>query len=228
MAANPRKRRNSPLTYLNVLFQIQEKKKRAERQKTMAVCVAVAMAAAVALAVAVVAVVVVAAGVVVVVAVAVGCWFLFVFVVVVGCCCSCSCSCCCRRRRRCGCCCCCRCRCRCRRRRRCCCCCFLVVVFWLLFLPTDRQLRSRNASFSSQRFLMLRWWWGGVGWGMLTFVWTCWGSWCYADDGVGMEIYPHVQKLGESHGVQTARDVKMTVLTAEHAWTCLKQKLRFA
>ena len=27
--------------------------------------------------------------------------------------------------------------------------------------------------------------WGGVGWGMLTFVWTCWGSWCYADDGVG-------------------------------------------
>ena len=25
--------------------------------------------------------------------------------------------------------------------------------------------------------------WGGVGWGMLTFVWTCWGSWCYADDG---------------------------------------------
>ena len=27
--------------------------------------------------------------------------------------------------------------------------------------------------------------WGGVGWGMLTFVWICWGSWCYADDGVG-------------------------------------------
>ena len=25
---------------------------------------------------------------------------------------------------------------------------------------------------------------------------------------VAMEIYPHVQKLGESHGVQTARDVK--------------------
>ena len=142
--------------------------------------------------------------------------------------------------------------------------------------------------------------WGGVGWGMLTFVWTCWGSWCYADDGVGwggvghvnvrvnllrflmlcwwwggvgchkkprkaqsahrhnrcrmdvlqkirakefacpecgldsllqdvaMEIHPHVQKLGESHGVQTARDVKMTVRTVEHAWTCLKQKLRFA
>ena len=55
----------------------------------------------------------------------------------------------------------------------------------MFFLPTDRKLRSRNASFSSRRFLMLRWWWGGVGWGMLTFVWTCWGSWCYADDGVG-------------------------------------------
>ena len=27
--------------------------------------------------------------------------------------------------------------------------------------------------------------WGGVGWGMLTFVWTFRGSWCYADDGVG-------------------------------------------
>ena len=34
---------------------------------------------------------------------------------------------------------------------------------------------------------------------------------------VAMEIHPHVQKLGESHGVQTARDVKMTVRTAEHA-----------
>ena len=32
-------------------------------------------------------------------------------------------------------------------------------------MPTDRKLRSRNASFSSGRFLMLRWWWGGVGWG---------------------------------------------------------------
>ena len=28
--------------------------------------------------------------------------------------------------------------------------------------------------------------WGGVGRGMLTFVWTCWGSRCYADDGVGV------------------------------------------
>ena len=34
---------------------------------------------------------------------------------------------------------------------------------------------------------------------------------------VAMEIHPHVQKLGESHGVQTARDVKMTVRTVEHA-----------
>ena len=34
---------------------------------------------------------------------------------------------------------------------------------------------------------------------------------------VAMEIHPHVQKLGESHGVKTARDVKMTVRTAEHA-----------
>ena len=161
-----------------------------------------------------------------------------------------------------------------------------------------------NVRVNLLRFLMLRWWWGGVGWGggMLTFVWTWWGSWCYADDGVGwggvghanvrvnllrflmlrwwwggvgwggvghvnvrvnllrmgwgrvgcqkkprknqsayrhnrcrmdvlqeirakefacpecgldsllqnvaMEIHPHVQKLGESHGVQTARDVK--------------------
>ena len=59
-------------------------------------------------------------------------------------------------------------------------------------MPTDRKLRSRNASFSSRRFLMLRWWWGGVGWGMLTFVWTCWGSWCYADDGVGWGGVGHV------------------------------------
>ena len=64
-------------------------------------------------------------------------------------------------------------------------------------MPTDRKLRSRNASFSSQRFLMLRWWWGGVGWGgvgwgMLTFVWTCWGSWCYADDVVGRGGVGHV------------------------------------
>ena len=42
-----------------------------------------------------------------------------------------------------------------------------------------------NVCVNLLRFLMLRWWWGGVGWGMLTFVWTCWGSWCYADDGVG-------------------------------------------
>ena len=42
-----------------------------------------------------------------------------------------------------------------------------------------------NVRVNLLRFLMLRWWWGGVGWGMLTFVWTCWGSWCYADDGVG-------------------------------------------
>ena len=34
--------------------------------------------------------------------------------------------------------------------------------------------------------------WGGVGWGMLTFVWTCWGSWCYADDGVGWGGVGHV------------------------------------
>ena len=54
-----------------------------------------------------------------------------------------------------------------------------------MFMPTDRKLRSRNAIFSRRRFLMLRWWWGGVGWGMLTFVWSCWSSWCYADDGVG-------------------------------------------
>ena len=33
------------------------------------------------------------------------------------------------------------------------------------FMPTDRKLRSRNATFSLLRFLMLRWWWGGVGWG---------------------------------------------------------------
>ena len=39
-----------------------------------------------------------------------------------------------------------------------------------------------NVRVNLLRFLMLRWWWGGVGWGMLTFVWTCWGSWCYADD----------------------------------------------
>ena len=37
---------------------------------------------------------------------------------------------------------------------------------------------------------------GGVGWGMLTKL-----------QNVAMEIHPHSQKLGESHGVQTARDV---------------------
>ena len=122
-----------------------------------------------------------------------------------------------------------------------------------MFMPTDRKLRSRNASFSSRRFLMLRWWWGGVGWGMLTFVWTCWGSWCYADDGVGWCGVGHVNvrvnllrflmlrwwwggngvsstrtKTWRKPRCPTARDVKMTVRTAEHAWTCLKQKLRFA
>ena len=99
--------------------------------------------------------------------------------------------------------------------------------------------------------------WGGVGWGMLTFVWSCWSSWssgpqswrvcakcqkkprknqsayrhnrCRMDvlqeirakefacpkcgldsllQNVAMEIHPHVQKLSESNGVQTARDVK--------------------
>ena len=34
---------------------------------------------------------------------------------------------------------------------------------------------------------------------------------------VAMEIHPHVQKLSESLGFQTARDVEMTVRTAEHA-----------
>ena len=34
--------------------------------------------------------------------------------------------------------------------------------------------------------------WGGVGWGMLTFLWTCWSSWCYADDGVGWGGVGHV------------------------------------
>ena len=163
-----------------------------------------------------------------------------------------------------------------------------------MYMPTDRKLRSRlggsdatlmmgwggvgvghvNVRVNLLKFLMLRWWWGGVGWGMLTFVWTCWGSWCYADDGVGWGMLTFVwtcwsswcyaddgvgwggacyslcelaevldatlmmgwggvrflmlQKLGESHGFQTARDVKMMVRTAEHAWTCLKQKLRFA
>ena len=108
-------------------------------------------------------------------------------------------------------------------------------------------LRSRKRFFFESEVLdaTLMMGWGGMGWGILTFVWTCWGSWCYADDGVGwgmltfawldsllqdvaMEIHPHVPKLGESHGFQTARDVKMTVRTAEHAWTCSKQKLRFA
>ena len=77
--------------------------------------------------------------------------------------------------------------------------------------------------------------WGGVGWGMLTFVWSCWSSWCYRHNrcrmdvlqeirakefacpkcgldsllqNVAMEIHPHVQKLSESNGVQTARDIK--------------------
>ena len=43
-----------------------------------------------------------------------------------------------------------------------------------------------------------------------------------------MEIHPQVQKLSESNGVQTARDVKKKMQTAQEAWTCLKQKLRFA
>ena len=34
---------------------------------------------------------------------------------------------------------------------------------------------------------------------------------------VAMEIHPHVQKLGESHGVQTARDVKKRMQTAQEA-----------
>ena len=49
-----------------------------------------------------------------------------------------------------------------------------------------------NVRVNLLRFLMLRWWWGGVGWGMLTFAWTCWGSWCYADDGVGWGGVGHV------------------------------------
>ena len=51
-----------------------------------------------------------------------------------------------------------------------------------------------NVRVNLLRFLMLRWWWGGVGWGggMLTFMWTCWDSWCYADDGVGWGGVGHV------------------------------------
>ena len=52
-----------------------------------------------------------------------------------------------------------------------------------------------NVRVNLLRFLMLRWWWGGVGWGMLTFVWTCWGSWCYSDDGVWWGGVGHVNVL---------------------------------
>ena len=110
-----------------------------------------------------------------------------------------------------------------------------------------------NVRVNLLRFLMLRWWWGGVGWGGVGDVnvrvnllrhnrccldvlqknrakeFAC--QECGFDSllqNVAMEIHPHVQTLGESHGDQTARDVKMTVRTAEHAWTSLKQKLRFA
>ena len=74
--------------------------------------------------------------------------------------------------------------------------------------------------------LMMGWGWGGVGHvnvrvKLLKFVqedvlqeirakeFAC--PKCGLDSllqNVAMEIYPHVQKLGESHGVQTARDVK--------------------
>ena len=60
-----------------------------------------------------------------------------------------------------------------------------------------------NVRVNLLRFLMLRWWWGGVGWGMLTFVWTCWACLNLFEAEIAFRL-GEIHIYLENHQIQTS------------------------